>query len=1473
MAGVAEMALVPASVKNMPAPVRIAVLVIAAALLAAAVALAPAPINYLVVALVLTAGISLALYGVALRVFERRKIGPFELRLGENAGAAPNQLRDPAARARIDELRSRFEQGVGVFREHGKDMYSIPWYMIVGEPGSGKTEAVRHSGVGFPPGLQDELQGAGGTLNMNWWFTNHAVILDTAGRLLFEDVAPGSTSEWNEFLRLLRAARPTCPVNGLLLVIPADSLVRDTGAEIEEKAGRIAEQLDAIQRQLGVRFPVFVVITKADLINGFREFFDELTDPAVQHQILGWSNPGELDDPFDPNDVERHLTSVRDRLLRRRLRLVGDPPGAGKGEDGGLTRLERADALYAFPDSMTRVAPRLRRYLEMIFVQGEWSTRPLFLRGIYFTSSMREGSALDQDLAEVLGVDVGSLPEGRAWERDRSYFLRDLFLGKVFKECGLVTRAANASKSKRRRQMAVLGAAAAAIVVVGVLTGIGHKQLRESILDRKKFWMDVSKLANYIGTSEPDYDLVYYDAPSDQMRYQGSTRAELLDVSGGGAVIVRPAWDGATIAQLHRIAQDNAASAPEPPAIFRPVAGIWGDPFEQTGQAQRALFERTVLIPLVRLTRSRLAGLDAQSWDDGATEALGEMVRLELDARDVAAESREMLNVETLGAFVLRGEDEAVGALRSGDADTLQGVLGRTYERGGDWPPRSVRGEEGVLARDVREGVETFVAHWSARGGADSRTLAEIEALGGAGTGYERLERDLLSMGPGVLAGDDWNQAYAGLSEARASLRDAWDAGRVHLTTGEAQLAQRVRTEALDAAQGAFQTLLRRLPPVDDETADDALAVELRRELENAWGGLESTIERRRLAALDEVSRLGATLAVDERGEAAFESRFGAIAALDEARSARVGTGGPAEAPERLRAIDAARDRGEAAVAGALGDSAGVGAGRRVNEFSGAALEALAGAQRASVLGATLETFAGGADQIEAFVASRGETLGAIERPSIPLTRMDGGVFEAAYDPRGARELYAAADAVRTTVERDESAEVDRGRLADLDRATAEYTRRYLAYWCVRVPEEARAGLPGTWDACFSALGHLSARDINASLGGLSERILDAIGSAPEGLVAQDASSVELKALLEQDMPRLLAPRQLNVESQAVIENWRLLSPRAGSAREDILRMSPGRLLTQLVYQYQDGGAQSPGMAYWSDVQYGSLVALATSAEDQAREARDRLAVEARGFPLCLDCERVLTGAEVDEAARMVAMLDLPAGGRDGSRNTIGDGEMGALPTRVQEQLKRVRGDFVWASVAQRRWFERVRGAVAPLADADDRLEQELVLLRRQSQDDQAIGSRYPTLEVWLGARRLLISGERTASTDRLNPSTGVRLTLPVEDVIELRFFERGGGSDNGEPSAVARLEAPWSGLGAVRKSTGPMDPDDVSPEGLPITGVWRYPLELRTPDGRPLRGAGGEPLRYVVGVRFTGASLPETTEWATQGTWAAPTP
>jgi len=208
--------------KNLPTPFKIGLSVLAGgSILGAMLFLVPSRVLWIIFVGLAVVALILLLYWRLLKWLKKRKAAPMEHGVIENASAAPQGISEAAHLARLDELRKKFEEGITKFQAAGKSLYNFPWYMIVGEPGSGKTEAVRHCNVGFPPGLQDQFQGAGGTLNMNWWFTDHAVILDTAGRLMFEEVETGGSGEWKEFLKLLKRYRPRCPVNGVFLVIPS----------------------------------------------------------------------------------------------------------------------------------------------------------------------------------------------------------------------------------------------------------------------------------------------------------------------------------------------------------------------------------------------------------------------------------------------------------------------------------------------------------------------------------------------------------------------------------------------------------------------------------------------------------------------------------------------------------------------------------------------------------------------------------------------------------------------------------------------------------------------------------------------------------------------------------------------------------------------------------------------------------------------------------------------------------------------------------------------------------------------------------------------------------------------------------------------------------------------------------------------------------------------------------------------------
>ncbi|WP_338763069.1 type VI secretion system membrane subunit TssM [Massilia sp. METH4] len=388
--------------------------------------------------------------------------------------AAQHKSADPGAspekQAEMAELNVRMREALAILRKSrtgGRGgLYQLPWYMIIGAPGTGKTTALTRSGLKFPlAGSMGNgaIGGIGGTRYCDWWFTDEAVLLDTAGRYTTQDSnADADSAAWTGFLQLLRRHRRRRPINGVIVAMSLTDLLRHDGAQRAAHVAALRARLKELHEQLGLRFPVYVLVTKCDLLAGFVEFFDNLSREE-RGQVWGVT--------FPPKDVQAALAAfpaefdlLEQRLQSRvlaRMQQERDP--------------ERRALVYRFPQQFAAIRDVLDTFLKEVFEPNRYEQQAL-LRGVYFSSGTQEGTPLDRvmsALAASFGVDRQVLAPHGAGGPDglegRSYFLTRVLRDVMFPEAELA--GVNAALERRRRWLQ--WGALAGVVLLFLLTAAG----------------------------------------------------------------------------------------------------------------------------------------------------------------------------------------------------------------------------------------------------------------------------------------------------------------------------------------------------------------------------------------------------------------------------------------------------------------------------------------------------------------------------------------------------------------------------------------------------------------------------------------------------------------------------------------------------------------------------------------------------------------------------------------------------------------------------------------------------------------------------------------------------------------------------------------------------------------------------------------------------------------------------------------
>lgn len=350
-------------------------------------------------------------------------------------------------------------------------IYELPWYILIGPPGAGKTTALQHAGLDFPVSQElgdGPVRGIGGTRTIEWWFTDRAVLIDTAGRYTTQDSdAAVDARAWTGLLDLLKKHRPRQPVTGIVVAISVTDLIGADESAALSHGRAIRQRLNEVQSAFGVRTPVYVSLTKLDLLAGFNEFFDDL--PASEREQV-WGATLEFDTATGrskaaPDDTTfgREFDALMARLDERLLARIQ-----------AESDIARRSLVFGFPQQVATLRGPLLALMRIIARETKFEPTPL-VRGFYLTSATQTGRPIDRLIGAIsarVGMELATSP-GEA-PRGRSYFLHDLLARVVFPEAAIAGRDIKAERRRALVRWALVGTASAAAVAVATLWTLAY---------------------------------------------------------------------------------------------------------------------------------------------------------------------------------------------------------------------------------------------------------------------------------------------------------------------------------------------------------------------------------------------------------------------------------------------------------------------------------------------------------------------------------------------------------------------------------------------------------------------------------------------------------------------------------------------------------------------------------------------------------------------------------------------------------------------------------------------------------------------------------------------------------------------------------------------------------------------------------------------------------------------------------------
>lgn len=311
--------------------------------------------------------------------------------------------------SRLQDLREKWNAAISFLKDshvgkNGNPIYQLPWYLIIGETDAGKSSSIAKSGLHSVNSAAGPIPGVTSTRNCDWWFLDNAVIIDSAGKYAVPVDGKIDEVEWQEFLVQISATRQKEPVNGILVALPMEKLLAHDEDTLYAYAGFISDRVNRLVKVLGARIPIYVLLTKCDLLAGFHQLANILSNEELE-QAFGYTS----------NSTSESHSMIVEQMIDSVIRSIHQIIYTKHIDNDQNV----ANGLLVFIQNISLLKEKINKFITLSFDNNTYHEEVL-LRGIYLSSAFQKGTQTSLYKSDIVSGTY-------TVDRNKSMFLKNIF--------------------------------------------------------------------------------------------------------------------------------------------------------------------------------------------------------------------------------------------------------------------------------------------------------------------------------------------------------------------------------------------------------------------------------------------------------------------------------------------------------------------------------------------------------------------------------------------------------------------------------------------------------------------------------------------------------------------------------------------------------------------------------------------------------------------------------------------------------------------------------------------------------------------------------------------------------------------------------------------------------------------------------------------------------------------------------------